>query len=394
MQKELLTSFAVVEKNIRQDQGLTEFDKESMVKDYKKSMAINAMNAIVNESYVQGKDNFFDAEKLMLSPEVSGLLDDKEMEKIRDNISTTRGRFYTDEQNKIKVQGARAEQEVKIRENAVVAGYVARIRSAGTDEIKRQIVFNDIQADILSGRVSDTNRLKNIMQTADVFNEPMNDRYDASLMGDILQGKKTVDQAVKQVRDDIGKDGKLTPKRGSDILNRLQMIRDAQNRDPNIMQAMQAGEDMIRSLSKDDFMSFMNEAQKRDWLVKVESAVGRYRSTVKPGVNPVTWAASIMKKDLKYDVKTAPTVGPGGILSNGLGESNAEQIRAKKETILRNAIEMNKQQKLKPDEKKKIDQEIKRLNMKQEALDKESTVDMMTRDFNSRNSKATGARGR
>lgn len=304
------------------------------------------------------------AEVLLRNPKYDTIFDGKDREKMIDDMHKEEYQTYQRENARLSLQEQKAHKDMQFRETQILSEKFAALQAAGNSDSLRGPIIQTLQQEVLKGNVS-PEKARTLEQSG-FFKDKADDNYEANMMAKIVKGQMGITKAIDKVLKDRGLEANgVSYDRAQKIISNLNMMNERQKQDPNYAQMTQAGEDMIRSLGKEDITATMNDLQKRQLEIKIQESVGAYRQRVLNGhpANPMAVASDIMKKRLNFDTGTIAPLRPGGIM-NGLDEMNAPAIQKKIDETKRKGLELYNSGKLSPTQQKEYINEHIRLTKK------------------------------
>lgn len=318
---------------VRAEQELAIMDDDDIAPVDKPKRIAEANKGLLNE-YVRGftERQMWNSAKLGIDKYGGGILSTEEKTKLMTEI----------DQENYKYQGRRLQEldreykEVKMQkeaeENNTVARRYLEMQQAGNDLLKRNIIAQNIMLDVAAGKLP-KEKADSIVGNK-VFTQVQDDLEDSKLMARVFKNPDDIDKFVEEVQRRTGVATGFSPERASDIMNRLNSIRDRAKNNPEFKRDINLGLEMLESLKQESIADPIKTLDKQKLHLDIAIAKTEYFKLVDRGVAPLDAAGRVMSNRFGQS-----TIIPKGRNKNYMRYGSPEALQKEKQRIFQLEVE-------------------------------------------------------
>lgn len=221
-----------------------------------------------------------------------GVYTSEEKDKRRNDITTARfqdvnrelGGLYKMEEVFTKNRKKKASDAMSI--------HTESLKQAGTDPFARAPIIKAIENDPLLSADK-----KSALKGEKSFSKGQDDLYDSTIMKDVIR-TGDYQSASEKIFDDRG--SRVSPQRASEMVTRLNSLKEKMMNDPNFTSVVKTGEKYIRAQANQEALAPMSNAERKTYMDKVERTVEDYykQVTTNPKVDAKALATGLVRSNL------------------------------------------------------------------------------------------------
>ena len=217
-----------VERSIRANTDIPGAKMEELVIAGKQGVLNDAIEGMLS------RKEYLAAEK-SLEGLSKGILTVDQKAKMLDNIRQTQYKDDSRELQATQLKDRMTQKNKERIEQQSLNEYSTALLNAGNDEFKRAPILTKLYKDMGAGVIDGS---KGLALASNKFPQQVkDDYYDGTIMTKVIKGSLSIDKALNQVTSDRFKE--VSPERSSDIINRLNMMKERYKNEPGRKQLEQ-----------------------------------------------------------------------------------------------------------------------------------------------------------